>query len=83
MDKVRLLPSGVQGLVPTKTALSSFTMNPSPIELNTASSVAQDNVEKNLFEVLLYIILRRGTSLKVLHWFVIFCGRADSWTSSS
>ncbi|GBN67422.1 hypothetical protein AVEN_179680-1 [Araneus ventricosus] len=23
---------------------------------------------------------RRGTSLKVLRWFVIFCGRADSWT---
>ncbi|GBN09867.1 hypothetical protein AVEN_26134-1 [Araneus ventricosus] len=25
MDKVRLLPSGVQGLVPTEAALSSFT----------------------------------------------------------
>ncbi|GBN57220.1 hypothetical protein AVEN_74459-1 [Araneus ventricosus] len=31
MDKVRLLPSGVQGLVPTEAALSSFTMNRSPI----------------------------------------------------
>ncbi|GBM69901.1 hypothetical protein AVEN_96420-1 [Araneus ventricosus] len=26
---------------------------------------------------------RRGISLKVQHWFVIFCGRADSWTWSS
>ncbi|GBM68297.1 hypothetical protein AVEN_126835-1 [Araneus ventricosus] len=40
MDKVRLLPSGVQGLVPTEAALSSFTMNRSPIVLDTASSVA-------------------------------------------
>ncbi|GBN07108.1 hypothetical protein AVEN_41375-1, partial [Araneus ventricosus] len=31
MDKVRFLPSGVQGLVPTEAALSSFTMNRSPI----------------------------------------------------
>ncbi|GBM67970.1 hypothetical protein AVEN_22447-1 [Araneus ventricosus] len=43
MDKVRLLPSGVQGPVPTEAALSSFTMNRSPIVLDTASSVAQDN----------------------------------------
>ncbi|GBO34307.1 hypothetical protein AVEN_223276-1 [Araneus ventricosus] len=34
MDKVRLLPSGVQGLVPTEAALSSFTMNRSPIVLD-------------------------------------------------
>ncbi|GBO46775.1 hypothetical protein AVEN_84763-1 [Araneus ventricosus] len=26
---------------------------------------------------------RRRTSSKVLRWFVIFCGRADSWTWSS
>ncbi|GBO03068.1 hypothetical protein AVEN_140886-1 [Araneus ventricosus] len=31
MVKVRLLPSSVQGLVPTEAALSSFTMNRSPI----------------------------------------------------
>ncbi|GBN93095.1 hypothetical protein AVEN_168697-1 [Araneus ventricosus] len=31
MDKVRLLPSGVQGLLPKEAALSSFTMNRSPI----------------------------------------------------
>ncbi|GBO42123.1 hypothetical protein AVEN_94660-1 [Araneus ventricosus] len=28
MDKVRLLPSGVQGLLPTEAALSSFTKSP-------------------------------------------------------
>ncbi|GBM55653.1 hypothetical protein AVEN_19221-1 [Araneus ventricosus] len=38
--EVRLLPSGVQGLVQTEAALSSFTMNCSPIVLDTASSVA-------------------------------------------
>ncbi|GBN39252.1 hypothetical protein AVEN_260096-1 [Araneus ventricosus] len=31
MDKVRLLPLCVQGLVPTEAALSSFTMNCSPV----------------------------------------------------
>ncbi|GBN73688.1 hypothetical protein AVEN_38312-1 [Araneus ventricosus] len=31
MDKVGLLPSVVQGLVPTEAALSSFTMSRSPI----------------------------------------------------
>ncbi|GBN80071.1 hypothetical protein AVEN_242822-1 [Araneus ventricosus] len=30
-DKIRLLPSGVQGLVPTEAALFSFTMNHLPI----------------------------------------------------
>ncbi|GBN18419.1 hypothetical protein AVEN_205816-1 [Araneus ventricosus] len=34
MDKVGLLPSGAQGLVPAEAALSSFTMNPSPIVLD-------------------------------------------------
>ncbi|GBN99030.1 hypothetical protein AVEN_62333-1 [Araneus ventricosus] len=63
-----LLPSGVQGLVPTEAALSSFTMSRSPIVLTICSHVWS---------------WRRGTSLKVLHWFVIFCGRADSWTWSS
>ncbi|GBM37434.1 hypothetical protein AVEN_221572-1 [Araneus ventricosus] len=33
MDKVRLLPSGVQGLVPTEAALCSFTMNRSPFSV--------------------------------------------------
>ncbi|GBN25662.1 hypothetical protein AVEN_241664-1 [Araneus ventricosus] len=32
-DKVRLLPSGVQGLVPTEAPLSSFAMNRSLIVL--------------------------------------------------
>ncbi|GBM45047.1 hypothetical protein AVEN_98892-1 [Araneus ventricosus] len=36
MDKVRLLPSDVQGLVPIEAALSSFTTNRSPIVLDTA-----------------------------------------------
>ncbi|GBN62828.1 hypothetical protein AVEN_69451-1 [Araneus ventricosus] len=65
MDKVRLLPSGVQGLVPTEAALSSFTMSRSPIVLTICSHVWS---------------WKRGTSLKFLHWFVIFCGPADSWT---
>ncbi|GBN67040.1 hypothetical protein AVEN_36662-1 [Araneus ventricosus] len=34
MDKVKLLPSGVQGLVPTEAALSAFTMKRSPIVLD-------------------------------------------------
>ncbi|GBM77246.1 hypothetical protein AVEN_176215-1 [Araneus ventricosus] len=63
MDKVRLLPSGVQGLVPTEAALSSFTMRRSPIVLIICSHVWS---------------WRRGTSLKFLHWFVIFCGPADN-----
>ncbi|GBM08520.1 hypothetical protein AVEN_69748-1 [Araneus ventricosus] len=88
MDKVRLLPSGVQGLVPTEVALSSFTMNRSPIVLDTASSVAQNNrraIHTNLLQTICSHAWswRRGTSLKVLRWFVIFYGRADSWTWSS
>ncbi|GBO46379.1 hypothetical protein AVEN_68248-1 [Araneus ventricosus] len=38
MDKIILLPSGVQGLVPTEAAPFSFTMNLSSIVLDTASS---------------------------------------------
>ncbi|GBM87715.1 hypothetical protein AVEN_57230-1 [Araneus ventricosus] len=45
MDKVRLLPSGVQGLVPTEAALSSFTMNRSPIVLDTAFSVGKRTLD--------------------------------------
>ncbi|GBN98821.1 hypothetical protein AVEN_17319-1 [Araneus ventricosus] len=102
IDKERLLPSGVQGLVPTETALSSFTMNRSPIVLDrfisghtpTLSYVqrqdkrfflrASSAIHTNLLQTISHVwSWRRGTSLKVLLWFVIFCGRADSWTWSS
>uniref|UniRef100_A0A4Y2WKF0 Glucose dehydrogenase [FAD, quinone] n=3 Tax=Araneus ventricosus TaxID=182803 RepID=A0A4Y2WKF0_ARAVE len=46
MDKVRLLPSGVQGLVPTEAVLSSFTMNRSPIVLD----LCRELEKRNLFE---------------------------------
>ncbi|GBM06644.1 hypothetical protein AVEN_190865-1 [Araneus ventricosus] len=51
MDKFRLLPSGVQGLVPTTAALSSFTINVSPLVLDTASFISCIELEKRkLFE---------------------------------
>ncbi|GBM36379.1 hypothetical protein AVEN_176072-1 [Araneus ventricosus] len=40
--KVSLLPSGVQGLVPTEASLSSFTMNRSPIESYACSCFSVD-----------------------------------------
>ncbi|GBO39533.1 hypothetical protein AVEN_15905-1 [Araneus ventricosus] len=47
MGKVRLLPSGVQGPVPTEAALSSFTMNRSPIVLDISCMELE---KRNLFE---------------------------------
>ncbi|GBM23357.1 hypothetical protein AVEN_97760-1 [Araneus ventricosus] len=80
MDKVRFLPLDIRGLVPTEAALSSFTMNRSPIVLDNASAI-----HGNLLQTICPHVWswRRGTSLKVLLWFVISCGRADSWTWSS
>ncbi|GBN89885.1 hypothetical protein AVEN_135851-1 [Araneus ventricosus] len=51
MDKVRLLPSGVQGLVPTEAALSSFTMKPHVVVLDvsysTCSCLQLDQVQES------------------------------------
>ncbi|GBL74917.1 hypothetical protein AVEN_243746-1 [Araneus ventricosus] len=47
MDKVRLLPSGVQGLVPTEAALSASTMNRSPIVLDP-SLLPQSSISSEL-----------------------------------
>ncbi|GBM35992.1 hypothetical protein AVEN_78089-1 [Araneus ventricosus] len=55
MDKVRLLRSGIQDLVPTEAALSSFTMNRSPIVLENQSTPdyllsCMELEKRNLFE---------------------------------
>ncbi|GBN09777.1 hypothetical protein AVEN_214567-1 [Araneus ventricosus] len=55
MDKVRLLPTGVQGLVPAEAALSSFTMTRSPMVLEHQSTPDQllscmEQEKRDLFE---------------------------------
>ncbi|GBO17438.1 hypothetical protein AVEN_149587-1 [Araneus ventricosus] len=65
MDKVRLLPSGVQGLEPTEAALSSFTMNRSPPD-HLLSCVELE--KRNLFES--PVLVRKVYKVKVF-WFTL------------
>ncbi|GBM13353.1 hypothetical protein AVEN_159772-1 [Araneus ventricosus] len=81
MDKVRLLPSCVQGLLPTKAALSSFTMNRSPIVLDMLSCIELE--KRNFFESPALAITLWGKCSLTTFTLILRCSRKTCCSGST